>query len=309
MLTIVRGRQTHLENQLRGLLRSEIYPDQWIVVGMDQEVQIAVDKIMMEHSRTEQKVRDRVAVAGRDSIDTCPFEIRTSRVDGDGRQLPLAEARNRAASLCQTEGMIFLDVDCIAAPQMIGTFRTTLKEQPRLWMGDVRYLPAAATEGGWQMPSLFKHAVDHPLQPILQPAQRIDSDRYELFWSLCFAITRDDFFTIGGFDDSFDGYGGEDTDFAFSACQAEVPFGFVGATAFHQYHAVCKPPLNHFEAIVRNAIRFQNKWGVWPMESWLNAFADRGLIRFNPDANKLVILRNPTAEEIRSSETQTPAGF
>ena len=282
VLTIVRGRQRHLENQRTGLLKSSIAPAEWIVVGMDQEVEL--------------KKSD-------------AFSIRTSRVDGDGQQLPLAEARNHAASLCNSDRMIFLDVDCIPSKDMIANFDAAVSAESKLWMGSPQYLPAGSTEGNWQFGDLSVLASQHPLQPELRLSERQSSTRYEMFWSLCFAITKKNFDAIGGFDDSFDGYGGEDTDFAFAARKAGIPFGFVGATAFHQHHAVCKPPLNHFQAIVRNAKRFREKWGVWPMESWLSSFAALDLVSFDAELDQLEVVREPTAEEIEEAKSLAPAGF
>lgn len=246
VLTIVRGRQRQLLNQAVGLSHSSRAIDEWIVVGMDQDV-----------------VFDR-------SLD---LPIRTSRVNGDGNRLPLAEARNHAASLCHTEQMIFLDVDCIPSATMVENFSTALSDDGRLWMGSPRYLPADAVEPPWSLDDLASLATRHPLQPSIEENERLASDRYELFWSLCFGINRSQFERIGGFDPTFDGYGGEDTDFAFAARRADIPFGFLGAKSFHQHHPVCKPPLNHFSEIIRNAKRFHRKWDVWPMESWLASFA------------------------------------
>ncbi|GAB5513465.1 glycosyltransferase family 2 protein [Rhodopirellula baltica] len=282
VLTIVRGRQTHLEIQLKGLLQSTVLPHEWIVVGMNQEVTLP---------------------------DCERFSIRTSSVHHPTEPLPLAQARNHAASLCTTDGMVFLDVDCIPSPDMIGKMVNALQAEDRLWMGCPRYLPAGAAVGDWQMDQLQQQAVDHPLQPQLGDHERQSSDRYEMFWSLCFAIGQSSFKRIGGFDDTFDGYGGEDTDFAFSARKAGVPFGFVNAVAYHQHHSVCKPPLNHLKPIVENAERFRRKWGVWPMESWLNAFAERELIDFDNDDDSIAIHRLPTESEIQKATSLTPAGF
>jgi hypothetical protein len=41
---------------------------------------------------------------------------------------------------------------------------------------------------------------------------------------------------------------------------------------------VSDPPVEHLHDIVRNAEIFHQRWGWWPMERWLTAFHQRGLI-------------------------------
>ncbi|MEJ7800729.1 MAG: galactosyltransferase-related protein [Ilumatobacter sp.] len=109
------------------------------------------------------------------------------------------------------------------------------------------------------------------------------TERYELFWSLSFALDRSSWDRIGGFDERYVGYGGEDTDFARRAERANVPIWFApGPQAFHQYHPVSSPPVEHLRAICRNATIFFETWGSWPMEGWLSAFAAEGLIEWTP---------------------------
>jgi GT2 family glycosyltransferase len=102
---------------------------------------------------------------------------------------------------------------------------------------------------------------------------------YELFWSLSFALAASTWRQIGGFCERYRGYGGEDTDFAQTVRAAGVPMRWVGgAHAFHQFHPVSDPPVEHVHDIVRNANIFHQRWGWWPMSNWLNAFEQRGLI-------------------------------
>src|SRR5699024_12716096 len=53
-----------------------------------------------------------------------------------------------------------------------------------------------------------------------------------------------------------------------------------GAHAYHQWHPVSSPPVEHLDDILTNATRFHSIWGFWPMEGWLEAFADRGLATY-----------------------------
>jgi hypothetical protein len=117
-----------------------------------------------------------------------------------------------------------------------------------------------------------------------------------------FAVRRTSFERLGGFDETFRGYGGEDTDFAFRARDAGVPLLFTGSTrAFHQHHAIHDPPLNHFYDIVANAERFHARHRFWPMEGWLDAFAGMGLIEPPGAGPHLRVIRAPSEAEIAAS--------
>jgi N-acetylglucosaminyl-diphospho-decaprenol L-rhamnosyltransferase len=99
---------------------------------------------------------------------------------------------------------------------------------------------------------------------------------------LSFAVTVGTWTRIGGFHPGYVGYGGEDTDFAEQAHAAGVGMGWVGgAMAFHQYHPVSTPPVEHLREIVDNAHVFHRRWGWWPMTGWLDAFADLGLAAYD----------------------------
>ena len=115
------------------------------------------------------------------------------------------------------------------------------------------------------------------------------------------------FARIGGFDEEYQGYGGEDTDFAFRARAAGVCLFDNPAMAFHQYHPTYDPPLNHFADIVANAQRFRERWGVWPMEGWLQAFSDQGLLHWTDE--HLEIIDPPSAERVAQALSTNGLGF
>ena len=282
VLTIVRGRRDHLVNQAIALSQSHPKPAEWIVVGMNEQPA---------------------------DLPDVGFPVRCHRLDQPDHSLPLAAARNMAADLATTANLIFLDVDCLPMQNLVGGLSGHLRRHKGLWMGDVRYLPPAVTDAPWTLASLAKQSVSHPLLPNLSAGQPLPDQPHHRFWSLCFAIGREDFRSVGGFDEGFTGYGGEDTDFAFAVRDAGLPFGFVGYQALHQYHQVCKPPLNHFDAIVENATAFYRKRGIWPMDKWLRQFANAGLIRFDEQSDRIEPIRAPTEQEVQAAVTDTPAGF
>ncbi|QXV63698.1 hypothetical protein INP83_11305 [Mucilaginibacter sp. 21P] len=264
ILTIVHDRLPALINMLHGLELSTHLPDEVVVIFMNEDIS---------------------------ELPTTQFPVRTARIDRHGF-LPLAEARNLAAEQASFEHLIFLDVDCIPSTDLVAQYLQTAALPETLWTGLVRYLRKGATEASDLFSSLNEVS---DADPIRQVDEEIT---YELFWSLNFGCTKTTFKRIGGFDTAFTGYGGEDTDFAFSAREKGVPIHWLDAVAYHQYHPSYAPPLNHLEDIIKNAAIFRSKWGVWPMTGWLKKFLDGGYINWKQDHIDLKVL--PTAKEIEA---------
>jgi hypothetical protein len=278
VVTLVHGRGTHLANLIRGLERSSVTPEGLWIVHMNEP-------------------------PGAFASDL--FPIHALCVEGP-HGLPLASARNRAAVIDPAAAWVFLDVDCIPAHDVLAHYAEGLRAQPdALHMGQVRYLPEGANRPGWGEAALYEESVEHPLAAFRgAPGSAL---AYPLFWSLNFACTGTTFARIGGFDEGYRGYGGEDTDFAFRARQRVVPLVNNAAMAFHQYHPTYDPPLNHFADIVANARRFHRHWGVWPMEGWLRAFSDLGLLDWTDD--RLDIIQRPSAEQVAQALNPNRLGF
>ncbi|CAG7844846.1 hypothetical protein USB125703_01097 [Pseudoclavibacter triregionum] len=201
----------------------------------------------------------------------------------------LARARNRAVAEARGEVAVLLDVDCIPAPETVASLAEEAAETGAVVMAEPRYLAP-----DWDRasdPAL--HAIPHPARAELGVGE---SERVEMFWSLGFAVRKDVFDRIGGFDEGYRGYGAEDTDFAFAAREADVPIRFSAAPVFHQAHAVVKPPLQHAAALVRNANRFAERWGRLPMEGWLAGLERLGLVAV--EGERATLLREPSEAEI-----------
>ncbi|QDD90717.1 glycosyltransferase family 2 protein [Pseudomonas oryzihabitans] len=278
VLTLVHGRERQLANLIRGLELAPTPPTALVVVQMNEAPR---------------------------PLHSAHFPIQVLGVMGDGI-LPLAAARNTAVAAAPGEELVFLDVDCIPAPDLLDGYRQALAARPEaLHQGFVHYLPAGVAEGEWTPAELLAKGVVHPLHRNRPPGAEVP---HPLFWSLNFACRRATFQRIGGFDEGYRGYGGEDTDFAFRAREAEVPVYQADARAFHQYHPTYHPPLNHFASILANARRFQARWGMWPMDGWLHDFAAAGYIHFD-ESRGIEELRVPSTAEIAACRDASGSGF
>lgn len=267
VLTIVRNRAAHLLQLVEGLRRSDRMPDELIVIDMSDEPV---------------------------TLPPCPFPVRIDRYAVGG--LPLASARNRAAELARYEQLVFLDVDCIVMRDCVGILSSTLAAHDALLCADIRYLGPDDARGEWHEATLLARGQPHPVREFPRHGVREECNP-GLFWSLGFAVRRDRFDALGGFDERFVGYGAEDTDFGFRAVAAGTKLLFVGgAIACHQHHESHEPPVQHLNDIVRNARHFHERWGRWPMEGWLAAFGRMGLVRWQDDM--LDILRLPSTAEV-----------
>jgi GT2 family glycosyltransferase len=276
VLTIVKDRPGHLAQLVEGLRRSTVPPDELIIVDMGSLVPVSVGDV--------------------------PFPVRLSRLECTG--LPLAAARNEAARMATGDTLLFLDVDCIPMRDLVGAITGLVESQNALVCAEIWYLGPDDARTDWTESDLLIGAVGHPVREF--PARGFREEHNAgLFWSLAFGIRRAQFFDLRGFDETFTGYGAEDTDFGFRAKAAALPLYFLGGVgAFHQYHAVFDPPLQHMEDIVRNARLFHERWGAWPMEGWLAQFEKAGFICRNDD--KLHILRIPGVHDMERVRSPLP---
>ena len=277
VITLNKGRDDHLGRLLEGLSRG-VHPAECIVVEMGSAPAPLLDP---------------------------GFPVR--RVDLASEGLPLARARNAGRHAARTANLIFLDVDCLPSADLVASLDSDLDAADGLICCEVRYLPAGAVTEGWTEDGLRSAGLTHPVRHF--PKNGLTrTDNPGLFWSLAFGVRATTFDRLGGFDESFDGYGAEDTDLAFRADAAGIPILFSArGGAYHQFHQAYDPPLQHFADIVRNARRFHARHGIWPMDGWLDAFARMGLS--TERGKDIEVLRQPTPEEIAAAKLPTDRPF
>ena len=256
VITTVSNRREHLINQHDALGGSASVPDLYVIVALDAPAGAASDWLSM-HAPTATVLH----------------------MGGAPDQLPVAAGRNLGARHAMERGadlLRFLDVDCVPTPTLLSAYADAARIYPdAVLSGAVGYLPEGADAFS---PVRAEKAYFHDFRPRLLPCHTERADP-ALFWSLSFAMTGLTWQRAGGFCEDYVGYGAEDTDFAQIASRRGIPFLWVGgAEAFHQYHPVQSPPIEHLEDILRNGRLFASRWGFWPMTGWLDAFESRGLV-------------------------------
>ncbi len=270
VLTIVYGRRAHLINLIEGLSRQSVVPHELIIA------------VMHEHPF--------------EGLPETPFPVHQLLIPD--QTLPLGRARNAAAAKASGTGLIFLDVDCIPGPTLVEDYSRFLAAVDGLVMGEVLYLPANAVEDHWSYEALDVIGEKHCDRR--GPPAKIDLEicnDYRCFWSLNFAMRTTTYAAIGGFDERYTGYGGEDTDFGRCVEAAGVPIYWCrGARAYHQHHRHHMPPVHHLHSVLANSRAFRDKWGHFTMEHWLYAFELMGLIENTGDDYR--ILREPDEDDL-----------
>jgi GT2 family glycosyltransferase len=249
VLTLAHGREAHLANLVAGLARAHGLPDELVIAAMQDE---AYD------------------------LPSTPFPVRQVVLAGGG--IPLAAARNAAAHAAGGDLLVFLDVDCIPHPDLVRDYVRGAERHEGVLMGEVAYLPKGAATGGIDYPRFDRVGVRHSERPGPPDRGVRPCADYRCFWSLNFALSQQAFERVGGFDERFTGYGGEDTDFGRMVAAAGLPLWWVkGAKAYHQHHPHHMPPVHHLDSVLANAATFARKWGEPTMQHWLRAFVLMGL--------------------------------
>ncbi len=260
--------------------------------GQDHGATLADLVVALRHSHRPPADLVVAAIGARPfELPFASFPVRQVVLEEHG--LPLARARNAAAARARGDLLVFLDPDMIPHPAMLGHYAEAARRGGAL-IGEVAYLPEGAANGGLDVARLDKLAEANPERPcageiidgsVAAPGgAAIPCRDYRALWGDNFAVPAREFARIGGFDERYEGPGGEDTDFARAAMSAGLPLAFAqGAKAYRQHRAEAVPPLEHLDTILANAALFEGKWNRKALEEQLRAFAMMGLIAQTPE--------------------------
>ena len=285
MVTLVRNRNALLRSFLAG------------VAGQDSPVEVVVVR-----AGGDEDPRDVVAEVGGLRATVC-------EVDAPDERIPYSAARNAGAAAASGDHLAFCDADTIASPTFAGAIDAALAQHDALCTGEVRYLPPGDASGA-DFPTLLRRSRPHPHREPVPDVGVASSGRHELVWGLCMAMRHCTFDRVGGFDEGYGGYAGEDTDLGRTLADDGIPVGLVAdAVVLHQHHDSFDPPVQQLRATVANAQRYRDKWGTWPMGGWLEGFAELGLVDWSAGAATCTVLRDASPEELAACRRRVALPF
>jgi GT2 family glycosyltransferase len=166
-----------------------------------------------------------------------------------------AAARNAAARLARHEVLIFLDDDQVAAPDLVA-MHLAVHER----------IDNAIVQGSYPLASGFDRLGASIVYERTRTAGVADSQagtRGRYLWGANFSVRRRTWREVGGFDEVFRSYGGEDTDFGLRVLGLGVPLVAEPRALSHHLHRVSYAGFrrNAFEA-GRATVRISRKHGI-----------------------------------------------
>ena len=224
-------------------------------------------------------------------------------------ELPIAKARNKGMQAAKHANLAYLNVDAVISPSLFRDGLLALKDNSVVFTSVV-FLPSERcnktysdiSKNEQQIGYLASNDETLPEDDNNEIPSREKENHHGKFSddSICstvFFIRKADFQKTGGFDEGYAGFGLNDEDF-FTNCRA---LGYsleqLPTRTFAPQRPNYQCPVNHLLDFVHNAQRFYSKWGFYPCENVLNAYAEEGYINADFKANGVKIVQLPEHED------------
>ena len=266
LIAINDGRSVELNAMLRGISQGSTVPDEIVIVNLEDRPNIKDDY----------------------GLNIKMFQLSEQDVE----QNSYSCARNLGAQKATYDNLHFLNAECIPELDYFEKMSFFLSTCNGLVMGVPRYL-YNKVNFEFKVNDLYRVSKHHYKRPRVQGVIRTKD--VNLFWSLCFSVTRSNFEKLGGFDEKYCGYGAEDTDLATTCLEMGMPLYLSEAITYHQLSGFFEPPVDKIEPILVNCNYYFSKWGKWPMNKQLKAFTQQGYIDWSPELSEPIVLKSRPA--------------
>lgn len=199
------------------------------------------------------------------------FSCAVTHVWHPDRGFTASRARNLGALASTGNYLVFLDGDCVPNPKFVtahevlaqkGCFvngnRVLLSERltGKVLSGDIDLTEASVMDWLLWRTKGDVNKVAHLVHWLHAPGRREAQFRWKQIRSCNFALWKEDFLAVNGFDESFEGWGHEDADLVlrlhhFGLCRKN---GFLGTEVYHLWHRLnsrSSEDVNHQRVIDR----------------------------------------------------------
>jgi glycosyltransferase involved in cell wall biosynthesis len=171
----------------------------------------------------------------------CGFDLRHVRQDDRGFRL--ARVRNLGLAAARGEYVVFTDQDCLAGAGFLAAHRQKSRRR-RIVQGGRRHFTKSVTKAILSRPvdwlnrlDLRAYSIRHLDEDILVHAF---ARRFGALTGSNVAGFREDFLSVGGFDEKYSGWGGEDLDLGYRLWRDGCEIAHLGdgpGTVFHLFHS------------------------------------------------------------------------
>lgn len=183
-----------------------------------------------------------------------------------------AAASNTAARLARYEVLLFLDSDQLASPELVAAHLDVHERFGVVFVQGLYPLAPGCDRRGASL--MYQRTLLQALAPLDSPHSISPH-----IWSANVSCRRETWAKVGGFDETFREYGGEDTDFGLRIAALGVPFLFEPrALSYHVHSISYASHRNQAFCEGRSMVRLARKHAV-PVESFSGGAVERRVDR------------------------------